>query len=1212
MSIRDCPYVGLQPYTEQDREFFFGREKEERVVVSNLFAAALTVLYGASGVGKSSVLRAGVMPLAGSSPATVALYFNEWQDRSFLAALKTALVAEAQARYPAADRIDATLPLDEILARIAMTHDVSSVLVLDQFEEYFLYHPESGGNSRFEAELASAVNREECRAGILISLRDDWLSRLDRFSGRIPALLANTLRLDHLSDKAASDAIREPLRLHHEKFPEQFGPTQVEDEAVAEILRQVRAGEVVLSESGGVGQAKGREEKQQIETAFLQLVLTRLWNEEKAAGSPRMRLATLERLGGARQIVRAHLDGVMAELSGDEQESCARMFQYLVTPRGAKIAHETADLVAFAERPAGQTTPVLETLNRRRVLRRISPPERYEIFHDVLAPAVLDWRAKYVQGREQAELQRRAAEQERQARKFRRLSTVLAGLALVVIVMMFLLGMWSRRLAVSEEAAREAQRKAEKSAEDARIALERAEQSAVAEKAATSKAEVEARQALAHKLAGAARSTHGSETGILFALAAIETTRFADGTVLPAALDALRRAVPAPPVPLARPGHEKVADIAISEATNRVATIGSGILALWDAATGEQVWSLESGCTRDLQFSMDGAVVACLGPFEIPVVDAKSGKTLISFSRVEVTGSRGIEPERLLLDHAGRQVAVHSKANAGEWRILNIANRTAPLRVAGLAGGFSQDGRRFAVVTRSAVEVWSTLEETRLAKFQPGVAPRQVAVSADGQLIAVPLGFADSSPNPLPWKATTDGDVQMLITGGNSVAISPDGKIIAFASFRGTWRISLWAFDSGRLIRTISFKNPLSRDHPPDLQFSSDGRILIASIAADRYSSCFGDVASGKEMNCHSSDIWKASRAAGTAAAWNSPNATVYDLSKNEAVSQFLVRRDEQVLSAAFSADVKRVVTGSELTARIWDAESGRGLFNLNGHHTAVDAVGFSPDGRLVATGATDGRAKLWDSSTGRELHTLSGHRARILGAAFRPDSKVLATASYDLTAKFWDTASGKETLLGSPIRGPASLFSIAFSRDSMHIATGAATLVRMWARDGAPEKAPTGSLGGIVQGLSFGFGNVLAAATQSGTFLGEPSGAWRKLPGSGGNPPAPRSLGVAFSRDGTQLVGGGDGDTVRLWDVTSGREAAVFYSHAGPILAATFSPDERFVLAIDAKWNVYRHPLRIDDLVAQARAAVKRQLTQEECSRYLQQPCPAIQAADR
>jgi RecA-family ATPase len=57
-----CPFVGLRPYTDAERDYFFGRERDQRVISSNLYAASLTILYGESGVGKSSVLLAGVVP----------------------------------------------------------------------------------------------------------------------------------------------------------------------------------------------------------------------------------------------------------------------------------------------------------------------------------------------------------------------------------------------------------------------------------------------------------------------------------------------------------------------------------------------------------------------------------------------------------------------------------------------------------------------------------------------------------------------------------------------------------------------------------------------------------------------------------------------------------------------------------------------------------------------------------------------------------------------------------------------------------------------------------------------------------------------------------------------------------------------------------------------------------------------------------------------
>ena len=83
-----CPYAGLQPYTEAEREYFFGREEDQETIAANLVTAPLTILYGASGVGKTSVLLAGVVPFLCKLPDVLVVVYREWQDRTFLASLK--------------------------------------------------------------------------------------------------------------------------------------------------------------------------------------------------------------------------------------------------------------------------------------------------------------------------------------------------------------------------------------------------------------------------------------------------------------------------------------------------------------------------------------------------------------------------------------------------------------------------------------------------------------------------------------------------------------------------------------------------------------------------------------------------------------------------------------------------------------------------------------------------------------------------------------------------------------------------------------------------------------------------------------------------------------------------------------------------------------------------------------------------------------------
>jgi hypothetical protein len=251
-------------------------------------------------------------------------------------------------------------------------------------------------------------------------LREDALSKLDRFRARISNLLGNTLRLQHMDAAAAEDALRKPLEVYNMRCSTSAGGVTIEDGLVNAILAQVRTEEVQLAQAAGVGQAETSDDTVRIEAPFLQLVMTRLWNEEIQANSRILRLSTLERLGGAQEIVRTHLDGVMRKLGAAEQEVCSRFFDRMVTPSGSKIACSVDNLTKWAGTLAVCVPSVLQILSASRILRSVAAPTGsnevdYEIFHDVLAPAILSWRTQYIQAQERSEAQRRAEEQQRLA-----------------------------------------------------------------------------------------------------------------------------------------------------------------------------------------------------------------------------------------------------------------------------------------------------------------------------------------------------------------------------------------------------------------------------------------------------------------------------------------------------------------------------------------------------------------------------------------------------------------------------------------------------------------------------------------------------------------------------------------------------------------------------------------------------------------------------
>ena len=444
--MNDRPYTGLMPFSERQAPFFFGRDEERKIVAANLLASPLTVLYGPSGVGKSSLLNAGVAPhlrqLAQrnleefGTPEFRVIVFGAWRDdpRCGLGRVLGQLVSE-----------DILGRLVEQFDRVSSKLDCDLLVILDQFEEYFLYHPDEDCQSGFAREFAEAVNGS-ARTSFLISIREDSLAKLDRFEDAISGILGNRLRVDHLNLDSAREAIKKPIEQFNRLRSRDEPPVTIEDALVAKVLRQVATGRVVRTEANdtlGCRPSAPHRADERVETPYLQLVMTRLWNEEQRAGSRIMQVETLNRLGGAEKIVGTHLDAAMSGLTPSESEVAARIFNHLVTPSRTKIAHSIADLANYAGVTSDALALLLQKLStgENRILVPVAPSQdettgvRYQILHDILASSVLDWRARHVQGRERAEAEAKAEEQRRRAEQEAHARTRLRKLSVLLLVM---------------------------------------------------------------------------------------------------------------------------------------------------------------------------------------------------------------------------------------------------------------------------------------------------------------------------------------------------------------------------------------------------------------------------------------------------------------------------------------------------------------------------------------------------------------------------------------------------------------------------------------------------------------------------------------------------------------------------------------------------------------------------------------------------------
>ncbi|HMA97799.1 MAG TPA: hypothetical protein VKP30_34170 [Polyangiaceae bacterium] len=457
------PYRGLVPYTEEDSEWFFGREDETELIGANLQSARLTLIYGTSGAGKSSVLRAGVIYRLSQDirdnrvryghPEFAVAYFRSWcgnVTKNLVETIRAAAATALDARDPGTNKGSV---VDE--CRLACTKlEGRLLLILDQFEEYFLYHPLG---HEFENVLADLANSPDLPVNVLISMREDSLARLDRFKGKIPNLFSNYLRVKHLERESARSAIVEPVNRYRKLYPEEA--IDVEPDLVERVLDSVANGKVQLADAG---RGVARPQHDRVEAPYLQLVMTRLWDDATARKVRRITRDDLLRLGGAECVVRSHLERVLNQLKPDEQRVAAAIFHYLVTPTGSKIAYSISDLAELTSEASELVQFVINSLekNECRVLRVAEgasgsePSPRYEIYHDVLGRAVLEWRRQYLLQREREEEEVQAREGARlRKRRFVRKATYGALVALLVALLIYTVYSDRRARAASAQAA---------------------------------------------------------------------------------------------------------------------------------------------------------------------------------------------------------------------------------------------------------------------------------------------------------------------------------------------------------------------------------------------------------------------------------------------------------------------------------------------------------------------------------------------------------------------------------------------------------------------------------------------------------------------------------------------------------------------------------------------------------------------------------------
>jgi WD40 repeat protein len=1053
--------------------------------------------------------------------------------------------------------------------------DCELIIILDQFEEYFLYHPHEDGPGTLASELPAAVNSPSLRASFLFSIRDDSIARLDRFKGRIPKLFENYLRIDHLNREAARAATEKPIEYYNRLLDKTKEPIRIEPALVEEVLNQVKTGLVSLSDSGrGVvgGGLQSWSAGVKVEAPFLQLVMSQVWDAENRTGSHTLRLETLRRLGGAELIVRTHLDTALGTLSASEATVAAVMFHYLVTPTGTKIAHTIPDLAEFVKLPQTELYPILQRLSAPdlRILRPVAPPPdhpdipAFEVFHDILAPAILEWRARQLQSRERADVEHRAEEQKRLAEGKARTASRLWKLA-VMLAFVSLLALGAAVFGVIQNRRARHERNLAlhqaRIADSLRIAQLAALDTAEARRLQAERMTMQSRLLRARSLAAEAiiNLDRDPELSLLLALYSASFTYSIDKIVPPETHDALNRAVQESRIRFLLTGHSDVVhSVAYSPDGKRLASASmDGTVKVWDVNSKQILLDLSgAGAVYSVAFRPNGESLAS-GSLDgkVKIWNARSGRLLNTL--VGHTGAvyRVVfSPNGKLLVSVGADTRVRLW-DAASGRLLHIlSGHTAAVR----ALAFSPDGKNITTGgDDQEVKIWdiATGKEVRTLHGSKGTV-YGVAFSPDG----VHLATASINRDVRVWHLPSAREVLTLSGHSapvNAVAFSPNGQLLATAS--DDKKVKVWDMTAARETLLL-----LGHDAAViDLVFSPDGTRL-ATAGADK-------------------------------------QIKGWDISNDQGL--FIVRSHRAAVnSVAFSPQGDYLATASaDCTVKVQSSASGQVLFNLAGHTEAVNDIVFSSETRYLASASNDNTARVWDVANGREITRVT-HETDAKAVAISPDAKLLATACSDESAKVWDIETGQERLTHTN-----GVNDIAFSPDGTRIVTASAEgIVKLWELSSGRELSTLSRENLAISSFAISpNGARFATAGPDGKV-----NLWTIASGLRFLTLAAHTSAVndvAFSPDGTGLTTVGDDGTAKLWGIPSGRLLLTFSGHQAAVNSCDFSPDGRRLATAGDDTTVRVHALMIEDLIALAQTRVTRGLSLSECQKYLKlEECPA------
>lgn len=1103
----ETPYKGLRPFQEADAAEFFGRESLieqllSRIAESNDPSSGFLAVVGPSGSGKSSVVKAGIIPAlrAGALPGSRSWFLADMMPgptpfRELESALLSVAVNPPDGLYAQLTANEYGLH-EAVQAILPQSDEACLVLVIDQFEEVFTQMESEEQRTLFLKSLWRAVVEPGSQFCLLVTLRADFYDRPLMYPGFGDLIRKRTEVVLPMSLEELQRAIVEPA-LH-------VG-VDLEPGLVTAIVSD-------LSEQPGA-------------LPLLQYALTELFERRRGRV---LQLETYHEIGGALGALAQRADELFLGLDDDGKTNAQQLFLRLVAIGDGddfmRRRMQRSDLLSLSD-DEQKMAEVIDALGRYRLLTFDRDPvtraPTIEIAHEALIrqwKRLRDWLEEH---RNELQLQRRLSLTVEEWQNADHDPSFLArGGRLEQFIA------WTEQTTLALNSTEQAYLDASIRARDALLAEEAAQQAreAMLEQRSRNRLRVLALVLLLSTVGALGLTTIALNQSEM-AQRNAATATFAQGLAFAEANNAQTQAA--------------LADLSAIEARS-LALAASSQLALKDG-------------NSDLAVLLGLEANRIVSPQQ-----ARLALADIAYSpgaRRELRGHKtGVADVAL----SPNERFVASGARDGEIIIWNIGTGEISLRLSGhsdrvTAVTFSPHGDLLLSASADGTaRLWDTVTGEEVRRFNHPAAVLALAFSPGGRTLVT----GDSDGVVRLWETST-GALQRQLNGHtgsvNTVVFSADSRLVASGSMDRTIRV--WNIATGR--ETLQLRG--HADRVTTVAFNPNNR-LLASGGSDNTIILWNLIGGERErqLTGHTDTVTRVAfdpTGRGLLSASWDGSMLLWNIDTGEIVHRFLGHAGA-ITSAVISPDGDTAVSGSDdMSVRVWELKSGSETSRYRHYVDEVTAMAVSPDGRMAVTGGENNSFVLWELASGLQVRRYSGHNAGIVALKFSRRGDRILSSALDGSLILWDVETGAELQRFSGHTDVVS--SIDFNVNGETVLTGS------WDRSLILWDVETGAIvrrfeGGhtdrVLSAVLSVDGHSALSGAHDGTLLLWNLESSEPVRNFEGTQSAITTL--AVNPDGhTFLAGSADG-LLRRWEITNGAELQQYVGHRSSVLSVAITPD--------------------------------------------------------